>query len=232
MNTYWPCWPVCTAGVGTTMACGSVISVTETLTNCPGQRCRVSFGNVPLIRIVPVVGSTALSTNVILPTERRAGVVRRQRLDLHRPLRHVALQLRQPRLRDAERDVNRRHLVDDHERRHVVGADQVALVDHQRAGPARRCGAAIVAYWSWTVAFSTVARSASRRRLERRRRRHRRVDLLLGGDAARRQILISAAPGTCALAACAVSRWKLARAWLERRFERPAVEREEHLALL
>src|ERR1700758_5022085 len=49
------------------MADGSVERVTLTLTNCPGQRGRFSFANVPLILIVPVVWSTALSTNVIRP---------------------------------------------------------------------------------------------------------------------------------------------------------------------
>ena len=37
------------------MASESVVSVTVTLTNWPGHRRRSSFGNVPLILIVPVV---------------------------------------------------------------------------------------------------------------------------------------------------------------------------------
>ena len=39
-KAYWPCWPTCTAAVGTTTAVGSVVSATLTLTNCPGQSRR------------------------------------------------------------------------------------------------------------------------------------------------------------------------------------------------
>ena len=41
------------------------------------------------------------------------------------------------RLGHGERDVDRRELVDDDERRRVVGANQIALVHHQGAGAPR-----------------------------------------------------------------------------------------------
>src|SRR5204862_4134695 len=68
-NTEEPCWPLCTAEDGTTIAFGSVASVVTTLTNCPGHRRRRSFLKDAFTRMVPVVGSTALSTNVIWPSD-------------------------------------------------------------------------------------------------------------------------------------------------------------------
>ena len=85
-NTYWALLAgLHRSGWARRSRRGSIVSVTDTLTNCPGQRCRVWFGNVPLIRMVPVVGSTGLSTNVIRPID---GCPRDQvggRVDLHRP---------------------------------------------------------------------------------------------------------------------------------------------------
>src|SRR5581483_1616718 len=66
-KTYCPDCPVCTACDGTTTALACVPSRKVTLTNWPGHRRRSAFANVPFRRIIPVVLSTVLSTNVSLP---------------------------------------------------------------------------------------------------------------------------------------------------------------------
>jgi hypothetical protein len=63
-KTYWPCCPLWSAADGTTIALGSVVSVSSTLTNWPGQSRRSSLAKTALRRIVPVVWSTALSMKV------------------------------------------------------------------------------------------------------------------------------------------------------------------------
>src|SRR5262249_45251158 len=70
-KTYGPCAPVCTACEGTTMACGSTVSVKVTLANWPGQSRFSVLGKLALRRTVPVAGSMALSTKVTTPRSGR-----------------------------------------------------------------------------------------------------------------------------------------------------------------
>ena len=65
-NTNGPCWPACTACVGTTTAC-CVVSVIATSTYCPGHSALSELANVALSWMVPVVGSTVLFMNVTAP---------------------------------------------------------------------------------------------------------------------------------------------------------------------
>ena len=91
-------------------------------------------------------------------------------------------------------------------------------------------GAVIVAYWSCTVAFSTAARSAPSVASSAAAAVRRRVDLLLGRDAARGEILIALRLRLRVRRLRRVA-LQVGLGLLERRLERPAVEREEHLAL-
>ena len=70
-KTNAPCWPVCSAWAGTTMASGSTASVRATFTNWPGHSRRSAFANVAFRRMVPVFWSTALSMNVTVPRSDR-----------------------------------------------------------------------------------------------------------------------------------------------------------------
>ena len=92
-------------------------------------------------------------------------------------------------------------------------------------------GAAIVAYCSWTFAFSTAARSASTVALERRGAGPGGVDLFAGRDAALGEILIALGLGLRVRRLRDVA-FEVRLRLLQRGFERPAIEREEHLALL
>src|SRR6185295_15918712 len=67
-NTKLPCWPETTADAGTTSASRCTYSRSRTFTNSPGQSAPSALGKLPLSRIVPVAVSTALSTNVSLPS--------------------------------------------------------------------------------------------------------------------------------------------------------------------
>ena len=79
------------------------MSVTTTLTNWPGQSRRSVLGKVPLMRIVPVFSSTALSTNAILPTAAGPSSLGGVALTRSEPAGEVALELGQTRLRNRER---------------------------------------------------------------------------------------------------------------------------------
>ncbi len=92
-------------------------------------------------------------------------------------------------------------------------------------------GAVIVAYCSCTFGVLDRGAVGVERRLERRRRRSRRVDLLLGGDAALGEILVALRLRFRVRRLRRVA-LQVRLGLLERRFERPAVEREQHLALL
>ena len=67
---------------------------------------------------------------------RRGVVVGRAGQHAQRAARHVAFELGEARLGNRERDLHRHDLIDHDERRVVVGAHEVALVHHQRAGAA------------------------------------------------------------------------------------------------
>ena len=88
-----------------------------------------------------------------------------------------------------------------------------------------------MAYWIWTLAFSTAARSASTVALSAVGAGSRRVDLFPRGDAALGQILkalgLRRRVGGLREIALEV-RLRL----LQRGFERPPVQREQHLTLL
>src|SRR6185437_442774 len=45
-KTYWPSCPVCTACEGTTIACGTTASRSETRANCPGHNEWLALANV------------------------------------------------------------------------------------------------------------------------------------------------------------------------------------------
>jgi hypothetical protein len=60
-------WPISTAACGTVMALGSVRSVTETLTNSPGQRRSCALSNIAFTAMVPELVSMVLSKKAILP---------------------------------------------------------------------------------------------------------------------------------------------------------------------
>ena len=66
-KTYSPFCPRCTASAGATTAPCCSPSVSCTSTNCPGQSASSLLRKVALRRMVPVRGSTALSTKVSVP---------------------------------------------------------------------------------------------------------------------------------------------------------------------
>src|SRR5581483_575365 len=61
--TYGPDWPASTACAGTVTASFWVAIVSTTVANCPGQSRSSRFSNSAFSATVPVVASTALSTN-------------------------------------------------------------------------------------------------------------------------------------------------------------------------
>jgi hypothetical protein len=180
------------------------------------------------MRIVPVVWSTALSTNVMWPC--RALVVRRLGVDLEGALRHVLLQVGQPRLGNGERDVDGRDLVDDHERRRVVGADEVALVDHQGAGAPRdrRRDGRVLHLHLRVVDGRAVGLD---RGFEGGRARPARLELLGRRDAAAGEVGVALRddPGVGRLRDVAL---EIGLGLREGRLERPPVELEQDLVLL
>ena len=210
-----PCWPVWTATRRHDDRVGIGREHVTTLTNWPGQSRRSALANVALILIVPVVWSTALSTKVMRPTDGCSRSSCATRLDAQRALRQVLLEHRQLRFGNAERHVDRRDLVDDDQRRRVVGAHEIALVDHQRAGAAgdRRGDRRVLELDLGVLDGGAVGAD---RRLERRRGGARRIDLLARRDAARGELLRALAPG--------LPRWPPAPVALQRRL-RPASAR-------
>ena len=108
------------------------------------------------------------------------------------PARHVAPQVRQQRFGKGERDVDRRDLVDGDERRLIVGAHQVAGVDHQRAGAAgdRRADGGVLQLHLRVLDRGAIG---GERGLERGDAGARGVALLARDDAALRRAARSAA---------------------------------------
>ena len=135
-KTKLPCCPETTAEAGTTSAFWSTYSRSRTLTNSPGQSAPSVFGKLPLSRIVPVVVSTALSTNASVPfarrSRRRSGAAITAIVVAPVPLDRAA-----GCRRHGEAHQDRLDLVDGHQRRRVGGAHQVALAHPQAAGAPR-----------------------------------------------------------------------------------------------
>ena len=121
---------------------------------------------------------------------RRTGVVGCTRLDTQRSLRQVALEIRQLRFRDAERNVDGRDLVDDDERRGVVGADQVAVVDDERAGSSGD-GRRDRRVFELHLGVLDGGAIGADRRVERGGRRRAGLDLLARDEAALSECLVS-----------------------------------------
>jgi hypothetical protein len=119
-------------------------------------------------------------------------------------------------------------LIDDHERRLIVGAHEVALVHHQRAGAsADRCGDRRVLQLHFRVLDRSLVGIDGR--VQGRDRGTRGVHLLACGDSSLRELVkaLGLLRGICGLSDVAIEvRLRL----LQRRFERTTVQREQDLA--
>ncbi len=88
-----PFWPDWIASEGTTMAAGSTLSVTTTLTNCPARGDFCSFGKLALTEIVLVAGIDLVLEVAHLSRSRLGLVAGDRRRDRERAVRHRLLQL-------------------------------------------------------------------------------------------------------------------------------------------
>ena len=121
-------------GRGTDHRFGSSSRTTTRSTNRPGHSSSSSLAKVALSRMVPVEGSTLLSTKLSAPATAGCPLSGTLALTPHRPtapLQHLRQELR----RHGERHVDGTHLVDRHQGHVVVGLDQGAELDPQRTGP-------------------------------------------------------------------------------------------------
>ena len=114
----------------------------------------------------------------------------RARLDAQRPLGHIAPHVRQRRFGERKRDVDRRDLIDGDKRRLIVGAHQIAGVDHERAGAAgdRRANGGVLELHLRILDRGAVG---GERALERGDSGLRGVALLARDDAALHQLLVA-----------------------------------------
>ena len=163
------------------------------------------------------------------PRRSIAGVVGRLGLNANGSCGHVALECRKLRFRNRKRHVDRRHLVDDDERKRVVGADQIARVYHQRPGAARhRRRDRRVLQLDLRVLDSGAV--GADRRVERRGVGRHLIDLLARRDAAGGEVLIASRLCFRVRRLRQIS-IQIRLSLLERCFEWTAVQREQHLAL-
>ena len=159
---------------------------------------------------------------------RRRGFIRRGRLDLERLLSHVSSKVRQQRLGNAERRQDGRHLIDDDERKLIVGAHEVAGVHHERAGSSgdRRTNRRVLKLNFRIFHGGSVG---SDDRLQRRGGGARRVALFAGSDTAFDEIVHALCDhlGVGSLRRIAL---QVRFCLVERGFERTRIQRKEHLA--
>ena len=148
-------------------------------------------------------------------------------VDAQRAAGHVFLQLGQTRFRNRERDRDRRDLIDHDERRLVVGANQVALVHHQRAGASgdRRGDGRVLQLHLRVLHRRFVGIHG---RISAATVGLRRIHLLARRDAALRQLLepLGLLRRVGGLREIAI---EVGLRLLQRRFERTPIEREQDL---
>ena len=133
-KTKLPLWLRCTATVGTTME-SSLRMISLVATRVPGHKVSFLLSMMPRTVTMPVVASTVFSTIATLPVSERwwPGMVA---VTLERPAAIDLAQIDQHALRNREGDIDRRHLVDDGERRRIRRAHEIADLHIGHADPA------------------------------------------------------------------------------------------------